>query len=387
MGIKFKFVGFLVTLIIGLAFFVPLVVAGSNWTRPVKITNNGVEEGDLSMAVHRGRAYIVFVRGERKGREVYLRTNKSGRWKSTRLTRNSTADWAPDIAIDRNGKIHIAYLFGNPRTGGDAEVTYRTNTSGRWRTKVLTNTRAWEENPSIAAHNGKAHIIYGKDPGQSNEIWYANNKAGNWSKHKITGNGYSEEGGTIAQYRGVPQAAYTNRMNRKSTSILARNDDEIYFGKKRLRRFRRITFNSSTDGKPDIAIDSHGKAHIVFIRGDNAANGGDLEVVYATNKSGSWREKRLTNDRTSEDNPTIAISGGKVFVAYERWAGGDWPKGQMDLVFTQKKVSARKWQSRQWITRTAVDEMLPMVAGDQGRAHVAFRRENPDGEIIYFKQK
>ncbi len=383
MGLRIKLVGVLVGATILMVLFVPFVFAGSGWSAPFKVTNNSVEDTSPSLAVHKGKAYIVFTRHEGRRREIILRTNAFGNWRGIRLTRNSTGDWDPDIAVDKRGKIHVAYLYGDPRSGGDAEVTYKTNVSGTWKKKVLTRSRRWEQSPSIATYKGKAHIVYGIDVDGGDELWYTTNKSGSWRKAKILTNAYASEGGSIAQHNGVPSLAYTDQMNNRNKDV----DDEIYFGSKRAGwKFRRITVNSTADGQPDLALDSNGKAHIAYRRGDNWAKGGDHDIMYITNKTGRWRRQRVTNDSRGDNNPSIAVSGNRVFIAWEKWFSTGLWEGNYEIYIKQKSFGASKWERQKRLTRNTFNDILPSVAAYRGKAHLTFMKENPDGEIVYRKQ-
>lgn len=391
MNFRTKFVGIVIGISVLTAVSAPLVFAASSWSDPVGLTNNSIEDTDPSLSVHNGKAYVAFVRGEGRGSEIYYRTNASGSWGSpVRLTYNSTGDSAPDIAVDNGGWIHVAHLFGNPATGGDNEVVYRTNRSGAWTRTILTNSTQWEDSPSIAVHGGKTHIVYGKGSDR-NEIWYATNSSGAWGKTRITDNGYPVEGGSIALLDNTPHLAYTNQMADESGSPTDRSqatlDDEIYFGKKSGGwNLSRITFNSTADAAPDIAVDGQGKVHIVYRSGDSVADGRDYEISYFTNKSGSWKRTKLTNDARDDNYPTIAVNQGKIFVAWQKWDGGILESGDSEIFFRQTNMSTGSWDLTERLTNNGVNDMIPSIAAYAGKAQLVFERDNPDGEIIFRKQ-
>lgn len=379
MSAKLKVSIFIIGIGVMLVLAVPLVFA-SSWSSKNYITNNSREDNEPSIAIYQGKAYIAYVGGEGVNSEIYYKTNKSGTFGNPiRLTSNSTADSSPDIAVDSNGKIHVVHLtrYYNSASGWNDEVVYRTNVSGSWRSQRLTSDSVHQYKPSIAASNGKAHIVYGTDNWKAGteEIWYASNSSGNWVYKKITANGYAREGGAIAQISGRPRIAYTNAMK-----LDGNDDDEIFYAKKNdLWNISRITFNSTADGSPDIAIDSQGKAHIAFRRGDSTSMGSDYEIFYTTNKSGSWKETRLTNDSVDEADPSIAINGGKVFVVWSKWDGND------DEIYFRKKGSSG-WLAPQQLTNNKVNDMIPSIAAYNGRAQIVYVTENPDGDIVFMKQ-
>lgn len=121
-----------------------------------------------------------------------------------------------------------------------------------WDSKQLTNNGRYDGPPDIKMHNGKAHVVYNEWDGEDLEIVYSTNASG-WTRELIT-----------------------------------KNDTHEY--------------------DPKIAMDSNGKAHVVYVR--------DQEIIYATNKSGSWVRAKLTKDRLSDESPSIAVNKSNVYIAF-----------------------------------------------------------------------
>lgn len=376
MNNKLKFFMILIGVMIAMVLAVPLVFA-SSWSAKTYITNNSHEDNEPSIAIHQGKAYVIYVGGEGNNSEIYYKTNKSGVWGNPiQLTSNSTADSSPDIAIDENGKAHVVHLtsyYNSTSKDWNREVVYRTNVSGVWKLRRLTSDSVHQENPSIAVHNGKAHIVYGTRNWKAGtqEVWYVSNSSGSWVYKKITANGVAKEGGSIAQISGKPHISFTNRIKLNNSE-----NAEIFYAKKTpLWDIIRVTYYSSTDATPDIAIDSQGKAHIAFERA--------YEIFYTTNKSGKWQETKLSNNSVSDNSPSIAVSGGNVFVVWERWDPWGY-SGDSEIYF--KKKGSSGWSAPQQLTNNKANDMIPSIAAYNGKAQIVYVTENPDGDIVFLKQ-
>lgn len=107
-----------------------LTNANGRWSGRT-ITSNG---GQPSIALSAGKVYVVFARiGDCEADEdgcdadpnqgLYLATNRSGTWRTQRLSGTRPAYW-PSLRM-RNGKLHIAY---NHLTG----IRYLTDSTGSW---------------------------------------------------------------------------------------------------------------------------------------------------------------------------------------------------------------------------------------------------------------
>ncbi len=165
------------------------------WTT-IRVSHAGSDR-EPSVALAGGKVYIAYAiigdSAERNGGRsvgIYLATNRTGSWVTTRVTGNQGV-W-PSIKV-RAGKVHIAYLA--PRG-----VRYLTDQSGHW-----TDVRVWTRASSVLSAYyrlgtslvldaaGTAHIAFARErapdedsSGISNGISYATNASGGWKVRTIT---------------------------------------------------------------------------------------------------------------------------------------------------------------------------------------------------------
>ena len=155
-------------------------------TSPIK---SAVAKGtDASIVVDADGAVHISTRNEEgigtspKGGQGGLRyiTNASGKWSWRDVDKGKTAGNDTDIAVDKDGAVHIAYL---DKTAG---LKYATNAGGSWKFKVIDGAKNVGWNASIAVDsNRKAHISY-SDPSRAINprgkelLKYATNASGEW---------------------------------------------------------------------------------------------------------------------------------------------------------------------------------------------------------------
>lgn len=82
----------------------------------------------------------------------------------------------PKIAVDTNGKAHIAYIYTDANAPRKYEIRYATNQSGSWISKIIaigTNSKDEVKDPQIEVdQNNTVHITYVKEDNQN--TYYGN---------------------------------------------------------------------------------------------------------------------------------------------------------------------------------------------------------------------
>lgn len=88
--------------------------------------------------------------------------------------------------------------------------------------------------------------------------------------------------------------------------------------------------------KPDIAVQTNGASHIVWLQGSGDAG----EIYYATNSSGAWVTERITTNTTMDIHPVIAVDGDNI--PHAAWAGFDTQSGEGKIFYADRSSGA--WQ-------------------------------------------
>lgn len=248
-------------------------------------------KGPLDIAVDsNGRAHIAYSADTYYGSLDYA-TNATGSWTSNNLAPLSMSVQVGvynSIAVDSNGKAHISYINSNNT------LNYAENTSGSWiKTEGLTTSSGVTGMAvSIAVDsNNKEHIayidrnVYGKSC-----LKYTTNTTGSW----VTS--------TVGTCDSTSYAAYPSIAVDSSTKVHIG-----YTGLSGLQYATNIsgswitsTVDSGGGGYTSIAVDSNNKAHISY-RTTYVSNN---ILKYATNTSGTWVITTLDN---SEGTSTMAV--------------------------------------------------------------------------------
>ncbi len=114
--------------------------------------------------------------------DVWIALYSGGNWYFSQVAADMSASHEhPSLALDENGKAHIA--MGITSMEG-YRIGYATNASGAWAFTVVASDMI-NSNPSILVdRSGKAHIVYEYFDSKY-YIYYANNLGGSWSQHMV----------------------------------------------------------------------------------------------------------------------------------------------------------------------------------------------------------
>lgn len=152
----------------------------ASWSTPVRITGHP----PITMTVDDlGHTHVISDWG---GSGLRYSTDTSGRWVTTRITDLGSEGQAA-IALSA-GKVYVVFnrVFDCPadergcRTDPNRGLYLATNRSGTWRTQRLSGTRPAYQ-PSLRMRNGMLHIAYNDLKG----IRYLTNASGKWSNHRV----------------------------------------------------------------------------------------------------------------------------------------------------------------------------------------------------------
>ena len=227
-------------------------------------------------------------------------TNSSGSWVVATVA--DASGYGTSIAVDSNGKVHIAY------EGANGDLMYATNSSGSWAATVLESS-AWSDDVSMALDsNNKVHISYFSL--NSFDLKYATDITGSWVTSIIVNGGAT---GPLPGY---------------STSIDIDSNDKVHMcyyddsspdsikyitnasGSWQITQIDTIGFAAGWE--TSLVVDSSNKVHISYYDWTNDA------VKYATNASGTWQTSTIVDIASSNVwNSSIAVdSSNHVHISY-----------------------------------------------------------------------
>jgi hypothetical protein len=209
-----------------------------------------------------GNAYISYI-DTWDDSDLKYATNASGSWQISTLVKGDFGgDECPfhttAIAVDRNNKVHIAYLDHISVTG--FSIKYVNNIS------VPNPIRISDYEPdnpvggfiNIAVDNyNHVHISY-TDPTIRENIMYATNSNGSWEKHLVwSGDGINEAHSLAVDVFGIPHIAFEDSFNLRYANWTGSDwQTEI------------VDVGWPYANEPSLSLDSSGHPHIAY-RGDD----------------------------------------------------------------------------------------------------------------------
>jgi hypothetical protein len=226
-----------------------------------------------------------------KDTDLIYATNSGGEWKTAVLD-DSTFSIRPQIAIDSNNNLHIAYFHYN-----SLSMRYATNTGGNWNTTVLASGLRYYGCSIALDSNENLHLVYSAI--EDRNLYYAKNSSGIWEQELIDD--------------------YADKV-----SILVDSQDIVhifcnYFGLRHINNssgYFTVIEDTDTDRSgwhiSSIVMDENDNFHIVYL----AKGGGIGQLKYLTNSSGGWKD--YTIDKNVKCiNPSLAIDReGNLHVSY-----------------------------------------------------------------------
>lgn len=276
-----------------------------------------------------------------------------------RITFNDQSEWIPTIAVDEFCRVHIAHTYPD-------QIRYITNASGSW---VIDSILVSGSTPSIAVTpGGTPHIAYTADDGNDDEVYYATFSGGSWHIDTITNNSVSSKAASIALAPdSTPHVVYYDftgglKIWHAVKSLGARTTEFIP--------------GSDIGTYSSIAVDSAGKAHVAFVTG---AYGGNREIIYANDTSGTWVTESVTNDALDDDFPSVAVDSDRtVHIAFSKDDGSDW-----ELWYATN--SSGSFIATQLTNNVGIhDYGYPSVAVDKNCwAHIAYQENYVAGNFFY----
>jgi hypothetical protein len=283
----------------------------------------------------RGVRYGVYQNGSWSFETVEGLTDPYG-WKNI---------YDPRIAVDSNGKAHIAYIYNDANEPRKYEIRYATNQSGTWTIKILaTGTSGTDEvhQPQIKVdNNNRVHITYVKEDNQNN--YYGNL----YYTHKKTSD---------------------TEFSSAEKIVDAIADQKNYF-------------------YSPFEIDTSGKLHFTLNVGSTWAS--DIEnetftTYYQTNQSGAWEREVVYSGKEKITYPVkVNINDDKpILMMYSETK--DWPPSELGFFAMVKE--GKTWNQGTKIVSPSLIDVNPSeitYATDSNGNHVLVMLDDGLRKISY----
>ncbi|MCK4304670.1 MAG: T9SS type A sorting domain-containing protein [Candidatus Eisenbacteria sp.] len=269
------------------------------WTDATEVSDPDQRASDPTLAINEstGDVYVAYCRPYGGTDEIIIAENAGAGWIRTRLTENTTDDISPTIAVDDNGKAHLAWIGTNAT--GDWKIFYATNLGGTWQSQLLADSQLGTygsgAGPFIAVgEHGVAHIAYRGGNYLGYHIHHAENDmpgGATWDYEIILTPNVEDTSGIIA----VDGLA--------TLHLIASGNDSWGCPVKTYYLQRSIGLdwtvpvraNPTTYGSGfSLFVDAYGSAHITCDEISGNFYMGNL--YYATNATGTWEDDPILAD-------------------------------------------------------------------------------------------
>lgn len=333
---------------LALAMAAPGVVAAA-WQETTVTENTRFDEPSLALDAgdHAHVAYIGY--GDAPG--IYVASDATGRWTSTRLT--SAADDAPAIAVDADGHRHIVFV----RSGADPGILYATDKGGAWTVKRLTSERA--DSPSIAVDPaGHVHIAFNSDSFEPG-IVSLDDLTGSWVRTRVTAAHLDGATSIVVMPDGTTKIAFARYAPEAPGIYVAAAAPEGG-------QWTTDRLTNAYDDEPTMAVRSADEVDVAFVR-----FGAEGRGLYHAIGPGDWTVTPLVvDDDKGYDRPSMAIGpDGLAAIAYARADSN----GDVDGLFVARQRADGSWRADERLTTGGRPDDWPSLALDRaGREHVAF---------------
>ncbi len=326
--------------------------------------------------------------------------NCSGAWTTQVIDAAGQTGAYASLALDAADAAHISY-YGED----DGNLKYAQNAYGSWATQNVDTAGDVGRFCALALNDaGQAYISY-FDLGVE-AVKYATNSAGNWSIAPV--DWVAETGMHPDMTQDAGGGVHLSFIDGRSDRIrYASNESGLW----ETQNVDELDEDFSDDWTTRLAVDSSGKAHILFA--DSGA------VQYATNAFGPWVVQNLDGGAVlpelamdAADNLHAAYAQNGRTLVYAMNDGGGWTaqtlhdsfdeiydtamaveqNGHAHIIFTGSGDAGRAVEtiyatnsSGDWIFNPLNDiaENIALSVGDDGFAHVTYIENGYSGQLKY----
>jgi hypothetical protein len=241
---------------------------GATWTTK-RLTWTSPSSGDPAIAIDsNNHIHVVWRDAITSGREIHYKKSTDGgtTWTTKRLTWTSGNSMDPDIAVDSNNNLHVAWYDETP---GNPEIFYKKSTDEgiTWTSKRLTYNSGDSWYPTITTDSSNhVHVAWEDYTSGDPRVYYkrSTDGGGTWATKRLTWkSGWNWQSAIAADTSNHIHVVWTNKIS---------SDIEIYYrrstnGGASWGSAQRLTWNSGDSQYSDISVGSNNNIHVVWYDG------------------------------------------------------------------------------------------------------------------------
>jgi predicted neuraminidase len=373
--------------ILALGLFLIAQVAQATWTASQRITWTGGASEWSAMAVDSsGYLHVVWCDTDPGNDEIYHKksTDSGATWTtSQRLTWTAGASLSPSMAVDSLGNLHVVWCDNTP---GQYEIYGKKSTDGgaTWTTaERLTWSPVESFAPEIARDpSGNLHLVWWEGTTGNYEIYYrkSTDEGATWGgRQRLTWSGYdSSMPALVAAASGrIHVAWFSGTITNYEIYYKRSTDGGATWGTS-----ERLTWSEGLSILPAMAVDSSSNLYLVWC--DNMSGTAEIFGKKSTDGGATWTDiKRLTWTPGSSEWPLVACHpSGNLYVFWT-----DLTPGNREIYYKMSTNAGDTWTTSQRLTWTSGDSLRPAVTVDaSGNFHLVWEDSTPGNLEIYYKR-
>lgn len=308
----------------------------------------------------------------------------------------SQAQWQPDVRLTNNPSpsntsLNNAWCIAasgdtvlavwDDQRAGNYEIYYKRSTDAgvTWGEDVRLTNSAYSYDPCITMKGSVVHIVWQELCDGYYEIYYKRSTDGGitWDADtRLTSNTSDSWNPSIAVTGSAVHVVWEDeRQGNSEIYYKGSNDGGTTWGTD-----NRLTNDPSDSWNPSVAV-SGSVMHVAWY--DNRNGSGNWEIYYKRSSDGgvSWGdETRMTNNTHVSRYPCIAVSGSMVHLVWH-----DDRDGNYDIYYKRSTDGGMNWSADTRLTTDPGNAMFPCVAVSGSTIHVVWidPRDTPKVEIYY----
>jgi len=374
-------------LILAIGFFLFAQVAQADWTPAKRLTwTSGLSNMPVIIVDPSGNPHVLWQDNTPGKSVIYYKKSTDGGTTWTALNRlawTSGGSYAPGVAVDSLGHLHVAWSDDTP---GNAEIYYKKSTDGgaTWTvSKRLTWTLGYSTAPAIAVDSsGTLHVAWQEHTLTNREIYYKKSpdEGATWtaSQRLTWTSSYSESPAIAVDSSLNPHLVWHGATPGYWQVYYKKSTD----GGANWTTSRRLTWTSGNSYVSAVCADAPAALHVIYY--DHSP--GNAEIYYRKSLDGgaSWKtSQRLTWNSGFSGYPALAIdASGDLHVVWQ-----DDTPGNEEIYYKTSTDGGATWPNSQRLTWTSGGSYYPSIAAAaSGDLHVVWEDGTPgNGEIYYLK--
>ncbi|MFH1702231.1 MAG: choice-of-anchor D domain-containing protein [Nitrospirota bacterium] len=286
---------------------------GDTWTSK-KLSSNKGNSAKPAIAADGSYIYVVWQDNTPGNNEIYFKKYDAGSdtWTTKRLTKNAGQSCNPAISVI-NSDIYVVWEDNTPK---NKEIYFKKSDNGgqTWTAnKRLTFNAGKSTIPSIVVNGQNIYVVWQDNTSGNNEIHFMSSIDGGdtWTSKNLSSNKGNSAKPAIAADGSIIYVVWQDHTP---------GNNEIYFAKSidggdSWLASKKLTNNTGSSVSPSIAVDG---SNIYVVWQDNSSGNNEIYLKISQNEGFDWTQDiRLTNNKGSSKNPSIAVDGSNICVVWQ----------------------------------------------------------------------